>query len=206
MSREAGLGVRQLLGWGVAFLDVDDDGWRDLIVANGHVYPEVEGKQLGDTYLEPTILYRNLGTGKFQNVTEEAGPAFQVPRPARGLAVGDLDGDGRQEIVIVNMNSVPSLLKNQGPHGHFLNVLLTGTKSNRSAIGARVIVTIGNRKMIDEVMSGGSYYSQNSFTLHFGLGEATEVAQVEIHWPSGILQRTGKVAVDQTVKILEAPK
>jgi hypothetical protein len=129
-----------------------------------------------------------------------------VPRPARGLAVGDLDGDGRQEIVIVNMNSVPSLLKNQGPHGHFLNVSLTGTKSNRSAIGARVIVTVGNRKMIDEVMSGGSYYSQNSFTLHFGLGEAKEVEQVEIHWPSGILQRTGKVAAEQTVKILEAPK
>jgi hypothetical protein len=206
VSREAGLGVRQLLGWGVAFLDVDDDGWRDLIVANGHVYPEVEGKQLGDTYLEPTILYRNLGTGKFQNVTEEAGPAFQVPRPARGLAVGDLDGDGRQEIVIVNMNSVPSLLKNQGAHGHFLNVSLTGTKSNRSAIGARVIVTVGNRKMIDEVMSGGSYYSQNSFTLHFGLGEAREVEQVEIHWPSGILQKTGRVRADQTVKILEAPK
>ena len=140
MSRaKVGLKARQYLGWGVAFVDVDDDGWRDLIVANGHVYPEVEGKQLGDTYLQPTVLYRNLGNGKFKDVTNEAGPAFQAPRPARGLAVGDFDGDGRHEIVIVNMNSAPSLLKNSGPHGHFLNLTLTGTKSNRSAIGARAI-------------------------------------------------------------------
>jgi enediyne biosynthesis protein E4 len=119
--------------------------------------------------------------------------------------VGDLDGDGQPEIVIVNMNSAPSLLKNSGPHGHYLNVLLAGTKSNRSAIGGRAVVTVGNRKMIDEVMSGGSYYSQNSFTLHFGLGHATEVDNVEIHWPSGIVQRTGRVRADQTLKLTESP-
>ena len=203
VSRESGLKARQYLGWGVAFVDVDDDGWRDLIVANGHVYPEVEGKQLGDTYLQPTVLYRNLGDGKFKDVTSEAGPAFQTPRPARGLAVGDLDGEGRQEIVIVNMNAVPSLLKNSGPHGHFLNLALTGTKSNRSAIGARATVAVGGRKMIDEVMSGGSYYSNNSFTLHFGLGTATAVDGIEIRWPSGIVQKIGKTAVDQTLKIAE---
>jgi enediyne biosynthesis protein E4 len=203
VSREAGLGARQLLGWGDAFVDIDDDGWRDLVIANGHVYPEVEGKQLGDTYLQPTVLYRNLGYGKFKDVTGGAGPAFQVSRSGRGLAVGDLDGDGRPEIAIVNMNSVPSLLKNSGPHGHYLNVLLTGTKSNRSAIGARAVITVGNRKMIDEVMSGGSYYSQNSFTLHFGLGGATEVDRIEVHWPSGIVQRTGKVHADQTLKLVE---
>lgn len=203
VSREAGLGARQFLGWGVAFLDADDDGWRDLVVANGHVYPEVEGKQLGDRYLQPTILYRNLANGKFKDVSAEAGPAFQTPRPARGLAVGDLDGDGRQEIVLVNMNAYPSLLKNDGPHGHYLNLQLTGTKSNRSAIGARAIVTAGGRKMIDEVMSGGSYYSQNSFTLHFGLGECTTLQDVEIRWPSGIVQHTGKVDVDRTLKIVE---
>jgi enediyne biosynthesis protein E4 len=204
VSREAGLGARQLLGWGAAFVDIDDDGWRDLVVANGHVYPEVEGKQLGDTYLQPTILYRNLGNGKFEDVSSEAGPAFQVPRSARGLAVGDLDGDGRPEIIVVNINSIPSVLKNSGPHGHYLNILLTGTKSNRSAVGARVTIRVGVRKMVDEVMSGGSYYSQNSFTLHFGLGEATEVDQVEIQWPSGVVQRTGKVRADQTLKLTEA--
>ncbi|HEX4165836.1 MAG TPA: CRTAC1 family protein [Bryobacteraceae bacterium] len=203
VSREAGLGARQYLGWGVAFVDVDNDGWRDLVVANGHVYPEVEGKQLGDTYLQPTILYRNLGNGKFQDVSADAGPGFQVPRPARGLAVGDLDGDGEPEIVIVNMNSTPSLLKNRGPHGHYLNLRLTGTQSNRSAVGARVTVHAGGRAQIDEVMSGGSYYSQNSFTLHFGLGEQTEANGVDIRWPSGLEQRLGKVAADQTLKVTE---
>jgi hypothetical protein len=203
VSREAGLRARQFLGWGVAFVDVDDDGWRDLVVANGHVYPEVEGKQLGDKYLQPTILYRNLGNGKFSDVTETAGPAFQVSRPARGLATGDLDGDGRPEILLVNMNATPSLLKNRTPGGHYLNISLTGTKSNRSAIGARVTVTAGGRKRIDEVMSGTSYYSQNSFALHFGLGALTAADEIEIKWPSGTIQRLGKTAAGQTVKIQE---
>ncbi len=110
-SREAGLGKRQLLGWGTAFVDVDDDGWRDLVIANGHVYPEVEGKGLGDTYLQPTVLFHNEGGGKFRDVTNQAGPGFQTPRAARGLAFGDLDGDGRPEIVLVNMNATPSILK-----------------------------------------------------------------------------------------------
>jgi enediyne biosynthesis protein E4 len=203
LSREAGLKARQYLGWGVAFIDADDDGWRDLIVANGHVYPEVEGKQLGDTYLQPTVLYQNLGNGKFKDATSEAGPAFQTSRASRGLAVGDLDGDGRPEIVIVNMNSVPSLLKNDGRHGHFVNLALTGTKSNRSAIGARAVITANGRTTIDEVMSGGSYYSNNSFTLHFGLGTATAVDGIEIRWPSGTVQKIGKTAADQTLNITE---
>ena len=203
VSREAGLGARQLLGWGVSFVDVDDDGWRDLVVANGHVYPEVEGKGLGDTYRQPTILYRNLGNGKFSDVTGQAGPAFQTPRPARGLATGDVDGDGRPEIVIVNMNDTPSLLKNAGRHGHFLNLQLTGTKSNRSAIGARATVSVAGRKLMDEVMSGGSYYSQSSLTLHFGLGEAAAVDGIEIRWPNGAMQKIGKTAADELVKISE---
>jgi hypothetical protein len=187
----------------VALTDVDDYGWRVLVIANGHVYPEVEGKQLGDTYLQPTVLFHNLGAGKFDDVTEQAGSAFQTPRSARGLAVGDVDGDGRPEIVLVNMNAAPSLLKNIGPHGNYLNVALTGTKSNRSAIGARVTITAEGRKRIDEVMSGGSYYSQNSLTLHFGLGPATEVEKVEVRWPSGIVQTVGPARADQTLKITE---
>lgn len=204
LSRDAGLSSRQLLGWGVALVDVDDDGWRDLIVANGHVYPEVEGKQLGDTYLQQTVLFRNSGAGKFDDVTAVAGPAFQVPRPARGLAVGDLDGDGRPEILIVNMNAPPSLLKNKGPHGHFLNVSLIGVQSNRSAIGARVTISAGGRTMVDEVMSGGSYYSQNSLVLHFGLGEAVSVDKIDVRWPSGTIQSVGKTAADQSMKITES--
>ena len=204
VSREAGFGKRQLLGWGAAFLDIDDDGWPDLVLANGHVYPEVEGKGLGDTYLQPTVLYRNLGDGKFTDITAEAGPAFQTPRPARGLAVGDLDGDGRPEIVIVNMNATPSLLHNEAKNqGHQINIALTGTKSNRSAIGARVVVTSGQRRQTAEVMGGSSFYSQNSFTLHFGLGASTSVDQVEVRWPTGLIQKFNSVAADRTMRITE---
>jgi len=203
VSREAGLGARQLLGWGIAFFDADDDGWKDLVIANGHVYPEVEKAKLGDTYLQPTVLYRNLGAGKFADVTAASGPAFQTPRPARGLAVGDLDGDGRPEIVVLNMNAAPSLLKNTGPAGRWLNLKLTGSQSNRSAIGARVTVVAGGRKRIDEVMSGGSYYSHNSFTLHFGLGAAAQADRVEVRWPSGRVQEWKAVAAGQTVRIVE---
>lgn len=203
LSREAGLGTHQLLGWGIAFVDVDDDGWRDLMVANGHVYPEVDGRGLGDTYRQKTLFYRNTGAGKFVDETDEAGPALRVERAARGLATGDLDGDGRPEIVIVNMNATPSVLKNEGPHGHFLNVSLAGTRSNRSAIGARVTVTAGRGKQVDEVMSGSSFYSQNSLTLHFGLGASTHVDQVEVRWPSGTFQRVGPQTADRTVNITE---
>jgi hypothetical protein len=203
VSREAGLGARQFLGWGVAFVDVDDDGWPDLVIGNGHVYPEVENKPVGDKYLEPTLLFRNLGNGRFADVTASAGAGFATPRPARGLATGDLDGDGRPEIVIVNMNSTPSLLKNRKPGGRFLNVAAIGTKSNRSAIGARIQLTVGKREMIGEVMSGGSFYSQNSLTLHFGLGNADKVDQLQIRWPSGAIQQWKDLAVDEKVVATE---
>ncbi|HEY1341073.1 MAG TPA: CRTAC1 family protein [Bryobacteraceae bacterium] len=199
VSRDAGLATRQYLGWGVAFLDVDDDGWPDLVIANGHVYPEVEARPVGDKYLQPTLLLRNLGNGHFADLTASAGPGFATLRPARGLATGDLDGDGRPEIVIVNMNSTPSLLKNRKAGGNFLNVALKGTKSNRSGIGARVQVTAGGRQFIGEVMSGGSYYSQNSLVLHFGLGNAGAVDRLQIRWPSGTVQNWTNVTVNRKV-------
>jgi hypothetical protein len=199
VSREAGLAKRQYLGWGIAFVDVDDDGWPDLVVANGHVYPEVENSPVGDKYLQPTLLLRNLGDGHFADLTSAAGPAFATPRPARGLAAGDLDGDGRPEVVIVNMNGTPSLLKNRKTGGNFLNVSVLGTKSNRSGIGARIEVEIGPRKIVSEVMSGGSYYSQNSLVQHFGLGKATMVDRLRIRWPGGAWQNWEKVAVNRKV-------
>lgn len=204
VSREAGLGVHQFLGWGVTFLDVDDDGWPDLVEANGHVYPEVEGKQLGDTYYQPTLLYRNLGNGKFRDISDSAGAGFKTQRPSRGLAIGDLDGDGRPEIVLVNMNSTPSLLHNfAAPSGHSLNVSLTGTKSNRSAIGALVTVTAGDRKRVSPLLGASSFYSQNSFTLHFGLGQCTRVDRLDVRWPNGLAQSWTNIGVDRTVHAVE---
>jgi len=203
VSQLAGLGANHLLGWGIAFIDLDDDGWKDLIIANGHVYPEVDRSQLGERYRQKTLLYRNLGNGKFVDVTAQAGPALETPRPARGLAVGDVDGDGRPEVVIVNMNSTPSLLKNQGPRRNYLSLQLTGTKSNRSAIGARVTVEAGSRRQIDEVMSGGSFYSQNEMTLYFGLAGATVAERIAIRWPSGFEQEWKNVPANQRLRITE---
>ncbi|MCX6598648.1 MAG: CRTAC1 family protein [Acidobacteria bacterium] len=185
VSGAAKLGVRQLLGWGVAFTDLDDDGWKDLITVNGHVYPEVEGAKVGDRYRQETLAFRNLSNGKFEDLTATGGPALAVPRASRGLALGDLDGDGRPEAVILNMNDRPSVLKNSSPGGSFVNLRLTGTKANRSAIGARITVETGGRKQIDEVFSGSSYYSQHSFALHFGLGAAKKVDLVTVRWPGG---------------------
>jgi enediyne biosynthesis protein E4 len=203
ISQEAGLGANHLLGWGIAFVDLDEDGWKDLVIANGHFYPEVDGAAIGDHYLQKTLCYRNLGNRRFVDVTNEAGPGFQQLRPARGLAVGDLDGDGRPEILIVNMNEKPSLLKNQGSHQNFLYLSLVGTKSNRSAIGARVSVEAGGRRQIDEVMSGGSYYSQNDLSLHFGLGSAAQADRIEVRWPSGLVQEWKNVKANQKLRLTE---
>ena len=206
VSLQAGLAARQYLGWGVAFLDGDEDGWKDLIVANGHVYPEVDHSAVGDLYLQPTLFYRNTGAGRFQDVTAQAGPGFQTMRPARGLAVGDVDGDGRQEIIIVNMNGQPSLLKNTGARQNSLVIEVAGTKSNRSGIGARITVEAGKRKRIDEVMSGGSYYSQNELAAYFGLGSLAAVERVEIRWPSGLVQSWPNPGVNRRLRAVEGEK
>ena len=203
ISEQAGLGVNQLLGWGIAFLDVDDDGWPDLIMANGHVYPEIDRSAVGEHYMQKTLIYRNLGNGRFADMTASAGPGFAQLRPARGLATGDLDGDGRPEIVIVNMNQPPSVLKNMGPRQNAVAVRLTGTRSNRSAIGARCTIMAGGRRQIQEVTSGGSYYSQNSLTLYFGLGRSESIDSMEVRWPSGSTQKWSHVAGMRTLLITE---
>jgi hypothetical protein len=203
VSLQAGLSANHLLGWGIAFVDFDDDGWKDLIIANGHVYPEVDRSEVGERFYQKTLVYRNLGNGKFADITARAGPALATLRPARGLAVGDLDGDGRPEVVIVNMNAPPSLLKNKGPRQNFLSLSLAGTKSNRSAIGARALVETGTHRQIDEVMSGGSYYSQNEMTLYFGLGPASVVDRLEIRWPSGAVQEWTKIPSNQKLLVTE---
>ncbi len=203
VSEQAGLGRNQLLGWGIAFLDIDEDGWPDLVMANGHVYPEIDRSPIGETYRQKTLLYRNLGNGKFADITDAAGPAFAVKRPSRGLAIGDLDGDGRPEIVIVNMNDKPSLLKNVGPKRNSMAITLVGTKSNRSAIGARCSLEAGGRRQMQDVVSGGSYFSQNAFTLYFGLGDAAKVDRIEVRWPAGDTQVWRDVKPNQTLVLTE---
>jgi enediyne biosynthesis protein E4 len=203
VSEQAGLGRNLLLGWGIAFLDIDEDGWPDLVMANGHVYPEIDRSPIGETYRQKTLLYRNLGHGRFADITESAGPGFAPRRPSRGLAVGDLDGDGRPEIVIVNMNDKSTLLKNTGPRQNAIAIALTGTKSNRSAIGARCTIEVGGRKQIAEVLSGGSYFSQNSFTLYFGLGKAEKVDRIEVRWPSGKTQTWPGALANRTIGLIE---
>jgi hypothetical protein len=203
VSSESGLGRNQLLGWGIAFLDIDEDGWPDLVVANGHVYPEIDHSPIGETYRQKTLLYRNQGNGRFADITNSAGPGFVPTRPSRGLATGDLDGDGRPEILIVNMNEKPALLKNTGPRQNAIALALTGARSNRSAIGARCTVEVNGRKQIADVVSGGSYYSQSAFTLYFGVGKATRVDRIEVRWPSGEKQSWTDVTVNQTIHITE---
>ena len=203
VSQRAGLGTNQLLGWGVAFIDVDEDGWKDIVMTNGHVYPEVDAANVGERYRQKTLLYRNLGNGRFADITGQAGPALQEMRAGRGLATGDFDGDGHPEILIVNMNDRPSLLKNTGARGKAIAVRLVGTRSNRSAIGARVVVTASGRSQMDEVRSGGSYFSQNSLALHFGLGTANEVDRLAVRWPSGLEQEWKQIPTGGAIVVTE---
>jgi len=203
VSERAGLGVNQLLGWGVAFLDVDDDGWPDLVMSNGHVYPEVDRSAVGERYMQKTLLYRNLKDGRFLDLTPTAGPGFAPDRPSRGLATGDLDGDGHPEIVIVNMNQAPSVLKNIGIHQNAVAVKLTGVRSNKSAVGARCTIDAGGHRQMQEVMSGGSYYSQNSLTLYFGLGRSEKIDSMTIRWPSGATQKWSGIVGNRTLLIRE---
>lgn len=204
ISREAGLGVRQLLGWGIAWVDFDDDGARDLLIANGHIFPEVETANVGERYRLETLLFRNEGKGRLSDITRTAGPALETPRPARGLAVGDLDGDGRPEAVILNIDDKPSVLKNTAAAANgFLNLQLEGVKSNRSAVGARVMVQAAGRRWIDEAMSGGSFYSQHSAVLHFGLGTAKAPVSVEVRWPKGQTQRFENLPVNALCQLTE---
>jgi hypothetical protein len=203
VSERAGVGIHQLLGWGIAFVDADEDGWPDLVMANGHVYPEVDNSAIGERYRQKTLFYRNLGNGRFADVTDSAGPAFKELRPARGLATGDLDGDGRPEVVIVNMNQPPTVLKNMGGRQNAIGFALTGTRSNRSAIGARCTIVAGGHPQTAEVMSGGSYFSQNSMTLHFGLGASQKIDELQIRWPSGTVQKWSNVPANRTVQITE---
>jgi hypothetical protein len=194
----AGLGLyTQYLGWGTTFFDFDNDGWPDLILVNGHVYPEVDSQHLGSSYKEPRILYHNNGDGTFSDISASAGSGITTPASSRGLAVGDLWNDGRMSAVISNMNAAPSLLVNQIRNSnHWIAVRTIGTKSNRDGIGARIRVKTPSRILVDEVRSGSSYDSNSDMRVHFGLGAAVKVEWVEIRWPSGLVEHFANPAVD----------
>ena len=213
-SIKAGLGVnRKYVGFGVGFLDFDNDGGKDLFLANGHVYSQIAGRKIHLTYKEPKVLYRNLGNGRFEDVSAKAGPAIKAEKLGRGCAFGDFDNDGDVDVIINNLDGPPTLLRNDGGNrNNWIMIKCVGVKSNRSAIGARVRITTGARSQIDEVMSGSSYYSQNDFRLHFGLGSATKVDSVEIAWPSGLKESFKSLAsnhlyvIQETKGILETKK
>ena len=203
LALDSGLAAHQLLGWGALFVDADEDGAPDLLLANGHVYPEVDSAPIGETYRQRTVLYRNRGDGSFADVSDTAGPALQVARPARGMAAGDLDGDGHPEIVVVNVNAPPSLLRNPTPDANAVLIRLRGTDSNRSAIGAQVAVTVQGRAQLQAVLGGGSYYSQSDLALHFGLGAAETIDSVEVTWPKGLRQQWTGLKANQRYEFAE---
>jgi hypothetical protein len=205
VTLDAGLGKNtSYVGWGTGFLDVDNDGWKDLLLVNGHVFPEVDKLNIDIHYKDRAILYQNLGNGKFSDISKESGPAFNERHSARGAAFGDIDNDGSIEIAVNNQNEAPSLFKQSGSSGgNWILLKLQGTKSNRSGIGARVKITTGTHVQYSEVRSGGSYLSQNDLRLHFGLGTASTIDSIEINWPSGISQVLKMQGVNRILSITE---
>jgi hypothetical protein len=199
----SGLGVEtRFVGWGAGICDLDNDGLPDLFWVTGSVYPEVEKILPQFPYQTPRIVFRNLG-GKFEELIEEAGSGIAAAHASRGCAFGDFDNDGDIDIVVINMNEPPSLLRNDVTGGgHWLKVKLVGVQSNRSAIGARVTARYGGRVQAQEVLSQASFYSANDLRLHFGLG-AAESADLEIRWPNGAKETLAKVAADRLITVRE---
>jgi hypothetical protein len=193
------------LGWGGGFFDYDNDGWPDIFIANGHVYPELENHHHSESpYRQRNLLYHNSGNGQFEDVTPMAGPGFDLRRSGRGVAFGDLDNDGRIDILINNQNDPPTLLRNESESpNHWISVRTVGTKSNRDGIGSRVALVAGGRRQIQEVRSGGSYLSQNDLRVHFGLGSATKIDRIEVRWPSGTVDQMENVSADRFLTIEE---
>jgi enediyne biosynthesis protein E4 len=221
----AGLGLHtQYLGWGTMFFDFDNDGWPDLILVNGHVYPEVDTQHLGSNFQEPRILYHNNGNGTFADISASAGPGITNASSSRGLAIGDLWNDGKLSAVVSNMNAAPSLLVNQvRTPNHWVAFHLTGAyapksngeisttqpspsqtlQSTRDAIGARIKVKVGARTLVDEVRSGSSFISNNDMRVHFGLGATAKIDSVEVRWPSGLVENFPKISIDKFNELKE---
>jgi hypothetical protein len=192
------------LGFGVRFFDYDNDGWKDILIANGHVNPQVDEHSFGITYAQRALLFHNLKDGRFEEVGLRAGPALAQRWVSRGLAVADLYNDGALAVLISNLDGSPTLLRNVSkPSGHWIRLKLVGTRSNRDAYGARVEIIAGELKQVDEVRANSSYLSASDARLHFGLGGATRVEGVIVRWPSGLVEKVASVAVDRETVIRE---
>jgi hypothetical protein len=203
MSRSSQLGEAEwnFMKWGTGFVDFGNDGLLDLFVVNGHIYPEVDGQGFGQTYKERNQLFENLGNGRFKEVRETI--VDDMLKVGRGAAFGDLDNDGRIDVVVNNLDESPTVLLNRSDSGNWISLKLIGHKSNRDAIGARVTITAGAKKQIAEVKAGNSYLSQSDLRIHFGLGNATKIDAAQIRWPSGIVQQLTGLEINRVVKIDE---
>lgn len=201
----SGVGINtRWLGWGVGFLDLDNDGWLDLFLVNGHVYPEVDSLRSEAAYQQPKVVYRNLHNGRFADVTTQLGAPVTTARAARGAAFADFDNDGDTDIVVNNVHDTPDLFRLDQTSGHhWITLKLVGTRSNRSAIGSMVRVITADGEQRQEVRGGGSYYSQNDLRLQFGLGEAKAVERIIVRWPNGNEETWSGSGVDRIHTLVE---
>jgi hypothetical protein len=204
VTNVSGLGVEtRYICWGTGFADLDNNGWPDLVVVTGSIYPEVSEKFPEFPMKTPRLVFRNLGGGEFEELIEEAGPGIVAAHCSRGCAFGDFDNDGDVDIVVVNLNEPPSLLRNDlRGAGNWLKVRLIGTQSNRSAIGSRVVVRYGGKAQAQSVMAQSSFYSVNDRRLHFGLGAATQ-ADIQIDWTNGSIEKLSAIKANQLVIVQE---
>ena len=206
VAAHSGIGIasQTYLGFGAVFLDYDLDGWEDLFIANGHIEDDIAARGTGVTYREPCLLFRNLGGGQFSDVSAASGAALTTPRVGRGAAWGDFDNDGSPDLLVMSNGGAPALLHNENHTGnHWLRLVLVGTRSNRSAIGARVRLHVGERTLTRAVKGASSYLSQSDRRLLFGLGPARQADAIDIQWPSGQVQTLGATPADHTVTIRE---
>lgn len=206
VSLSSGVGINnQYVAWGCGFIDYDNDGWVDLVQINGHVYPEVDQYNFGESFKNPRLVYRNLGNGHFRDVSAEMGPGISERFSSRGAAFGDYENNGCMDVLVLNLNDVPSLLRNDGGNKqNWIKLKLIGSKCNRTAIGARVRVITGKHIQMDEVHSGTSVMSQSDLRLHFGLGKIDTADVIEVKWPTTqSIERFTEVKANQILTIRE---